>query len=76
MVKIILKSFKDGIADLHCLPNGKEENSFDIRLDVINKKLISSTKEKDNYMIHAIYKIYEIYDETNTIPKMAISVCY
>ena len=59
----------------HCLPEGKEKESFDLGLDPRNKKIVSNTLGRRNsYVVHAAYKIYEYYAEKGKIPHNAVSV--
>lgn len=61
----------------HCMPEDKEDGSFDLGLDVVNKKIVSNTLGKRNsYVVHAAYKIYEQYAQTKQIPQSTVSVWY
>ena len=77
MVKNKLIQFENDIATLHCLPQNKENDSFDIRVDVVQKKLLQNTLGyKNAYVVHAMYKIFEIFEETHSVPNEAVSMWY
>ena len=78
MVKVVLLSNTKNsyTACYKCLPENKEENSFIIELDFANKELVSHSVEKNSYMIHAISKLYELYNSENIIPIEALSKWY
>ena len=78
MVEIKLISFDNGIAVIDCYPEGKQEQVFQLKIDVKNKKVLHNPlKFKGSaYAIHAAWKMYDIYDETGTLPQSAVSIWY
>ena len=75
IINLVSIDKENHIAYFHCLPEGKEDNSFDLGLDPINKKIVSNTLGKRNsYVVHAAQKIYEFYSEKGGVPKTAVSV--
>lgn len=63
------------IAYYHCLPEGKEYNSFNLGLNPVDKEIVSNSLGKRNsYVVHAAQKIYEFYSEKGSVPKEASSV--
>jgi hypothetical protein len=78
MVKIFLQSFEGGIASVRCLEEGKEDREFRLKLDVKNRKILSSTlnTHASSYQAHAAAKMYKLYEETGTLPEQATSIWY
>lgn len=75
MVKIKFIKKNNETVYYHCLPEGKEDNSFDLGINLFNKEIVSNTLNKNNaYTAHAAWKILDIFEKTNNIPQEAVSV--
>lgn len=75
MVRIIFLNKKDNVAFFHCLPEDKEDNSFDIGIDMHDEKIVFNTLNRNNiYVAHAVWKIFEFYKENNRLLQEVTSV--
>lgn len=75
MVKMFLIKIDKNIAYYHCVPENNENKSFDIGIDVEKQEMVyNSLGKKDNYVSHAEWRIYDVYEETQCIPEMEISI--
>ena len=73
MVQMKLISFYNAIAKVNCYPEGNTDMMFQLLLDVEKQKIISNTlNEKGNaYAVHAVWKIFDSYVTTGTLPETA-----
>lgn len=75
MVRIIFLNKNHNLAFFHCLPEGKEDNSFDIGIDMIDEKIVFNTLNRNNaYVAHAAWKIIEFFKDNNHLPQEITSV--
>lgn len=72
MVIVRTLSVEGNIVRILCLPCGKEEEAFELTIDIENCEIFDHDKY-DTYAHHAAYKMFEIYNETGTIPDSCMS---
>ena len=77
MVDIKLLWFTNGKVCIKCVPDGIEEDTFELCLDVEKREIVSSTNLKySNFATHAAWKVYETYEKTGTIPEKMFAAWY
>ena len=77
MVDIKLLSLNKALALIECFPEGKEEDAFQLLLDLETRKIIkNSLNEYNNYALHASHKIFDLYATTGSVPQTTTSIWY
>lgn len=74
MVEIRLINVDRNIAYFHCLPEFKENEAFDLEIDLEKEEIRSCSTEPNVYVSHAVWKIYDLFETTGNIPKRTSSV--
>lgn len=74
MVEIRLINVDRNIAYFHCLPEFKENEAFDLEIDLEKEEIKSCSTEPNVYVAHAVWKIYDLFETTGAIPERTSSV--
>lgn len=74
MVEIRLINVDRNIAYFHCLPEFKENEAFDLEIDLEKEEIRSCSAKLNVYVAHAVWKIYDLFETTGNIPERTFSV--
>lgn len=76
MVEIRLINVDRNIAYFHCLPEFKENEAFDLEIDLEKEEIrsCSASAKLNVYVAHAVWKIYDLFEITGNIPERTSSV--
>lgn len=72
MVEVRTLSINGNIVKILCIPSGNESEAFELTIDIENNIILDNIKNNP-HVVHAAYKMFEIYNNTGIIPDSCIS---